>query len=173
MLAGCQQADLPSYGVVPDFVLTSETGEEFASKAALDGNVWVANFIFTTCHGPCPRMSSQMRHVQEAVKGSQGVRLVSFTIDPANDTPPVLADYARRYKAEPGLWHFLTGPQETLHSLKRNAFMLGSVDGSLEHSTRFVLVDKKSRIRGFYATDEAESIPKLIADIRALAKESF
>ena len=114
-------------------------------------------------------MSGQMKQIREEL-GPQGVRFVSFTIDPARDTPAVLAAYAKRFQADPRNWHFLTGPRERLHHLTRNVFLLGDVDGSLEHSTRFVLVDAKSRIRGFYDSADQESIRKLASDARALER---
>jgi protein SCO1/2 len=157
--------------VVPDFVLTDQSGREFRSIDRLNGKVWVANFIFTTCAGPCPRMSSQMRQVRQSTT-SPDIRFVSFTIDPARDTPEVLAGYGKRYGADPERWFFLTGKQEDLHHLKRNVFMLGNVDGSLEHSTRFVLIDRHSRIRGFYDSSDLESLDKLTADLSALARSS-
>ena len=171
LAAGCSnKPSLPSYGVVPDFSLTDQTGAAFDSKARLDGKVWVANFIFTTCTGPCPRMSSQIGQLRDALPGRDDIRFVSFTVDPARDTPPVLAEYAKRYKADERWW-FLTGPQDKLHELKRYVFMLGDVDGSLQHSTRFVLVDEKGRVRGFYDTSEQQNIDKLIADIKDVAGE--
>ncbi|MGH9627527.1 MAG: SCO family protein [Bryobacteraceae bacterium] len=173
LLAGCSDdPGLPSYGLVPDFTLTDQTGGKFRSQDALDGKVWVADFIFTNCAGPCPRMTSQMKQVSKAVQDRAGVRFVSFTIDPERDTPEVLAAYAARFRVEPDRWYFLTGPMADLHNLKRNAFFLGDVKGNLEHSTRFVLVDKRSRIRGFYDTSEPESIRKLIADIQDLTEET-
>jgi protein SCO1/2 len=152
---------------VPPFSLTAETGTPFNSDL-LRGQVWVADFIFTTCNGPCPRMTSQMRQVQDALTGVGHVKLVTFTVDPEHDTPEALAQYAKRQKADPNRWVFLTGSRETLHSLCREAFLLGNVDGNLNHSTRFVLVDRESRVRGYYDTSEASSIPKLIEDIRSL-----
>jgi protein SCO1/2 len=172
MLAGCtMHASLPSYSVVPDFTLTDQTGATFSSKT-LEGKVWIADFIFTNCAGPCPRMSSQLHQVEQKL-GTTGFRYASFTIDPARDTPEVLAAYAKRYDAEPGIWYFLTGPSETLNSLCRTTFMLGNVDGKLEHSTRFVLIDKKSRVRGFYQTSEADALPRLEEDAQQLLKERF
>jgi protein SCO1/2 len=92
-------------------------------------------------------------------------------VDPERDTPEVLAAYGKRYQANPARWTFLTGPQKDLHALSRDAFKLGDVTGDLEHSTRFVLVDRKSRIRGYYNTWEKEAIPNLLADIQTLLKE--
>ena len=169
-LAGCSLApELPSYGVVPDFVLTDQSGRTFQSAEKLAGKVWVANFIFTNCAGPCPRMSSQFRELRDAAR-EPDVRLVSFTIDPKRDSPEVLAAYGRRWAADPDEWFFLSGPQAELHKLSRNVFLLGDVDGSLEHSTRFVLVDRHSRIRGYYDTSDRENIKKLMTDLDRLAR---
>lgn len=171
-LAGCRRSEpLPVLGTVPEFALTSSTGEPFRSTASLKGHPWVADFIFTNCPGPCPRISSRLREMQDHTPASSDLRFVSFTIDPARDTPDVLARYARAFHAEPGRWYFLTGSQSDLHQLTRNAFMLGNVDGTLEHSTRFVLVDRQSRIRGYYDSADADSLAKLRHDMAQLAEE--
>src|ERR1700678_3267624 len=90
----CSHPALEVFGNLPQFDLVAQNGQPFPSQA-LAGKIWVADFIYTTCPGPCPRMTSQMREVQDAVlkipHDIGDVRLVSFTIDPAEDTPPVLA----------------------------------------------------------------------------------
>jgi protein SCO1 len=111
-----------------------------------------------------------MHDVQTALAG-QGIKLVSITVDPDRDTPEKLAKYAEFYQATPGVWSFLTGPRETLNHLGQDVFKLGPVDGSLDHSTRFVLVDRKSQIRGYYLTSEPDAIKRLIADAKALLRE--
>lgn len=171
VLAGCRNVpELPVYGEVPAFQLTAQDGREF-DRSALDGNVWVADFIFTSCRGPCPLMSNRMRRVQSAVSGFPDVRLVSFTIDPETDTPPVLAEYAKRYQADPARWFFLTGEQKLLDGLGRDHFKLQSIDGALNHSTRFVLLDRRSRIRGYYSSEEEGAIDRLLVDLRRLRGE--
>lgn len=175
LLTACRrnavQPELEVFGVVPEFQLTDQRGESFDSRA-LAGKIWVADFIFTNCPGPCPRMTSQMHQVQEATHRMPNVRLVSLTVDPGRDTPPVLAAYAKAHHAAPEQWEFLTGAPATLNQLCRNVFKLGNVDGSLAHSTRFVLIDQKAQIRGYYDTSEPDSIPKLVADIHKLAREN-
>jgi len=172
-LTSCShQPSLPVYWQIPPFQLTAQTGQPFDSKT-LAGDIWVADFIYTSCPGPCPRMSSQMRGVQAAIAALPDVKLLSFTVDPQNDTPATLAAYATRYRAEPGRWFFLTGAQSTLQDLCRNGFKLGNVDGSMTHSTRFVLVDRHSRVRGFYnPTTEDGAVTHLLRDIHALEKET-
>ena len=173
VLAACHRSRPPldDFGVVPRFQLTSPDGSPFDSDT-LHGKVWVADFFYTTCGSICPMMSSHMQHIQEEVKDVTSAQLVSFTIDPWHDTPAVLAEYAKTYRAEPARWHLLTGPQATLQKLDRDVFKLGNVDGSLQHSPRFVLVDQNGHIRGYYDTTEQGSIPKIIADMRSLAESA-
>jgi len=168
--SGCSSKLLPVYGQVPDFNLVSQTGAPF-DRHSLDGKIWIADFIFTNCTSSCPRMSTQMSHVQPLLSEFPDVRLVSFSVDPKRDTPETLASYALRYHAQPGRWYFLTGDQKTLDALDRRAFMLGNVDGSLEHSTRFVLVDRHGKIRGYYGAAQDGPTPTLIVDIRRLERE--
>jgi protein SCO1 len=170
-LVGCSKpAPLPVLGQVPGFTLTSDSGQPFDRKS-LDGKVWVADFIYTTCPGPCPRMSSLMSQVQKASLMIPGVQLVSFTVDPEHDTPAILAQYAARYKADPTLWHFLTGSREALDHLARDAFKLSNVDGSLNHSTRLVLLDRQSRIRGYYGTTDDDPVVALVRDMKRVLAE--
>lgn len=170
--AACQRPSppLPSYGEVPNFQLTNQKGEIFHGSV-LSGKIWVADFMFTSCMGPCPRMTSRLHQIQEATQKMQDVRIVSMTIDPATDTAAVLASYAKEHHASPERWTFLTGPQATLHNLSRNVFKLADVDGSLTHSTKFVLVDKKRQIRGYYDSYDPDSIEQLVKDIHTLARE--
>jgi protein SCO1/2 len=172
-LAGCgieRKSSLPVYYDVPEFQLIAQDGRPFDSQV-LAGKIWVADFIYTNCPGPCPRMTSQMHEVQDATLNMPEVKLVSFTVDPARDTPPVLAEYARLHHASPEHWYFLTGPAATLQKLDRDTFKLGNLDATLEHSTRFVLVDRQARIRGYYDTSESRAISRLIEGIYALARE--
>jgi protein SCO1/2 len=171
LLVGCAQVKpLPVIGEVPQFQLTLQTDQPFDSQT-LDGHIWVANFIYTTCDGPCPMMSHQMRGIQNSTSGTPQLKLVSFTVDPAHDTPPVLSKYAAHFKADPDRWYFLTGEMGRLNELGIGAFRLNSVDGSLSHSTRFVLVDGKRRIRGYYLSNDDGFPKKLLHDIRQLQSE--
>jgi len=172
LLGACHRgaANMDDFGAVPEFRLTDSAGRPFDSKS-LAGKVWVADFFFTRCGSICPMMTAHMHHLQQALADVSNLRLVSFTIDPWRDTPAALARYAAIYHASPDRWHFLTGPQPTLQHLDRDVFRLGDVDGSLNHSPRFVLVDANGHIRGYYDTTEQDSIPKIIADARALAGE--
>ncbi|MES1262554.1 MAG: SCO family protein [Acidobacteriota bacterium] len=169
LFASCaREKPLKVLGAVPEFQLLDQKGRKF-ERSALDGHVWVADFVYTTCQGPCPRMTSHMRALQKATDAS--VKLISFTVDPENDTPPVLAAYAQRFSADAARWSFLTGDKETLSSLGYNAFKLGALGVAMDHSTRFVLVDKKGRIRGYYGIAEGNPVAKIARDAARLEKE--
>jgi cytochrome oxidase Cu insertion factor (SCO1/SenC/PrrC family) len=66
------------------------------------------------------------------------------------------------------VWHFLTGAKADLNHLAKDVFKLGVVDGSLEHSTRFVLIDRTGQMRGYYLTSEPGAITRLIEDAKVL-----
>jgi len=168
LLGACvRPKPLEVMGQIPSFVLTSSNGQAFDSKS-LTGHIWVADFIYTNCDGPCPMMSAQMRRIQDSTFAEMSdVKLVSITVDPDRDTPPALAAYAKHFRGDPARWYFLTGDKDKLTDLGL-AFKLQTVDGSLTHSTRFVLVDRRMQIRGFYTTGEDGFMPRLMHDIRQL-----
>src|ERR1039458_2333989 len=175
--AGCAlRSSLPELGDVPAFTLTAQDGTA-VSRDSLKGKVWIVDFIFTTCTGPCPRLSVQMHRLQQRLLANgrvpDDVRLVSITVDPAHDTPAVLADYARCFQADARLWHFLTGPEAAIDRKSADTFHVNTAANLIEHSTRFILVDRQARIRGYYESTDASTLDQLIEDIGPLRKEIF
>jgi protein SCO1/2 len=172
---GARREPPPVLGEVPPFSLVNRDGRT-VTREDLAGAPWIADFVFTRCAASCPMMTDCMaRLAKDLDLGEPGARLhlVSFTVDPGHDTPAVLAAYAGRYKAPPA-WLFLTGPQEALHHLSRDGFKLavapagGPANEPILHSTRFVLVDARGRIRGYYDGFDREAVGKLEGDLRAL-----
>lgn len=160
---------LPNYGMVPPFTMTDSQGHPFDSRE-LAGKVWVADFIYTNCPAACPFMSARMRSVQNAIRRKKDVRLVSISVDPARDTPPILNAFAQRYGAPTDQWIFLTGAPQAVHVLAYETFHVGDVLGKLEHSTKFALVDKRGNIRGYYSSYDKDGIPALLKDMSALRR---
>src|SRR6201982_3513207 len=141
-----RQRTVSSYGTVPEFVLVNQDGQNFGS-AQLTGKIWIADFIYTTCPGPCPMISSRMSELQKPLEKTD-VQLVSFSVDPEKDTPQVLRGYADKLQADPARWNFLTGPKSAIYNLSHDGFKLAVSNGSGEqglpvHSTRMVLVDRR------------------------------
>ena len=87
-----RQRSISAYGTVPGFQLTNQNGQPFGS-AQLSGKIWIADFIYTTCPGPCPMISGRMSELQKPLDKTD-VHLVSFSVDPERDTPEVLRGYA-------------------------------------------------------------------------------
>ena len=163
-----------SYGSVPPFQLVNQNGQAFGSNQ-LAGKIWIADFIFTACPGPCPMISSRMSELQKPLEKTD-VHLVSFSVDPEKDTPEVLRGYAEKLRAQPQRWDFLTGPKATIYDVSKNGFKLGVSDGSEEagvpvHSTRMVLVDRHGQIRGYYDALAPDAVTKLLADTSHLLRE--
>ena len=104
---------LPVLSALPDFSLTDENEKIFGSKD-LRGKVWVADFIFTRCASTCPMQTAEKVKLQSQFKDAEDLRLVTFTVDPENDTPAVLAEYGAKNGVIPGRWKFLTGKRGDL-----------------------------------------------------------
>ena len=161
-----------SHGRVPDFSLTESSGRTVRLQD-LNGKVWVADFIFTSCAGTCPAMTAQMRRLQDALPGD--IDLVSFSVDPRRDTPEVLARYAKQFHADPSRWMFLTGDHDTLYNLSINGFKLaldgmsGTQEEPITHSSRFVLVDRAGQIHAYYSGTEEADFKQLVRDAKSLS----
>ena len=169
-----RQRSVSSYGTVPSFQFINQNGQPFGS-AQLAGKIWIGDFVYTTCPGPCPMISSRMSELQKPLEKTD-VHLISFSVDPEKDTPDVLRSYAERLQAEPGRWDFLTRPKSAIYSLSHDGFKLAISDGSDAegipvHSTRIVLVDRHGAIRGYYDATEPDAITKLLADTNHLLRE--
>jgi protein SCO1/2 len=162
-------------GAVPAFSLLDHHQHPISGND-LVGSVWIADFIFTRCAGQCPIMGTQMAKLRDAFQETPGIRLVSFTVDPAYDTPDILSTYARRYHAQDGRWQFVTGDPQAVMELAREGFRLGASDGGtatepITHSVRLVLVDQQGAIRGYYDATDAEAVARLEYDARQLVRE--
>jgi len=174
---GSRTQALPVYGTVPEFSLIAEDGRTMALDD-LRGRIFVVDFIFTRCAGTCPMMSRQMQVLQKEFADLTDIRLVSVTVDPEYDTPEVLRTYAHQYGASPDTWIFLTGEKSSIHRLAQQGFRLGVSDEGgtaaepIIHSTKFVLVDRQGRIRGYYDGTEEESVKDLVKDIKVLVEAS-
>ncbi len=169
---------LPEVRALPDFALTAAalSGARPFSRADLAGKPWIADFIYTSCAGPCPLLSTEMARLQRDLP--DGVRLVSFTVDPERDSPRRLSLYSARFGADPRRWIFATGRKGVLYSLLRRGFGRAVVEDPAApeglrvlHSAEFALVDSRGVIRGWYPVlGEKGVLARLERDARALLK---
>ena len=180
VVAACRPAStLPVLGPAPEFSLTDQQGRPFSS-ADLAGKVVVANFVFTTCTDICPALSGTMKQVQDGLRSARlldgKAMLLSFSVDPEQDTPAALAAYAERFQADPTSWRFLTGDPAEIERLLVTGFKLGapprvpSASGRPEivHTGRFVVIDPRGQIR-WYPRGEEVDVGQLVEEVRRLA----
>jgi protein SCO1/2 len=180
------QNPLPVLGQINDFMLTNQNAE-VTTLAALTNHVWLADIVFTRCAGPCPRMTAQMKSVQDSLPKTSEAKLVTLTTDPDYDSPAVLKKYGERFGADFNGWTFLTGTKSEIAGLAANSLKLSAqpvdpkdqknVADLFIHTTIFVLVDKHAQLRGIFETggdgvDWTNAVePKLLATVRQLERE--
>lgn len=176
----CRRTDpvLDDLGAVGRFALTDERGEPF-SDAALRGHVTIVSFLFTRCDTICPVTTMKMARLQEGTfDAGARIKLASFSVDPAYDTPARLAAYAQRYHADPTRWRFVTGPVDDMRRLVEGPFMNSMASEgvtpsgapAISHSGYFLLVDGNAHIRGAYDSGELPRLDELVRDARFLAR---
>jgi protein SCO1/2 len=176
-VSGNSAESLDQYGAVPDFALTERNGNAVGLDELRD-KIWVADFIYTTCTDTCPLQTAMMAKLQQEYAHKPEIQFVSFTVDPERDTPEVLTAYAAKHQADAARWYFLTGRRDRIMRLIQDGFHLAvaalPVDaapgGMIPHSPRFVLVDKQSRIRGYYDSRDLEAFARLKNHIDTLLK---
>lgn len=171
---------LPVLGSIPAFQLTDQAGRAF-TEADLRNHVAVFNIIFTRCGGPCPRITAEMKQIQDAISPDLPVRFISLTSDPEHDTPEKLRDYGARYQADFTRWRFVTGGKRELYDFAIKGLHFTVIDNqeaasrSLEdlfiHSLKFVLVDGEGRIRAYLDGGETETVETVLSAARRLLRE--
>ena len=165
---------------LPAFTLTNQLGAP-VTPAALSNKAAVVCVIFTRCAGPCPEMTRRMSELQRVIPSDLPVKLVTVTTDPEYDSPEVLKRYAARYNANGERWWFLTGNKSDIALLAREGLKLVAQETKPEervsdadlfiHSTVFVLLDKKGRLRGSIESTEPNFDIKVLQAVRKLALE--
>lgn len=182
VLGACRPAPPPVLWSLPHWQLMDQEGRAFGSRE-LAGKVWVADFVFTRCTSTCPVLTRTMARVQDLL-GARAARvhLVSITVDPTGDSPEALQRYARRHRADPSHWTFVTGPESDVSALLASGFRVdvtapplgpdGGSDPRLRtHSNRFVVVDAQGRLRATQLMDEPDAVDRLLETVDAVLRE--
>ena len=161
---------------MPSFSLTNQDGEA-VTEAALDGQVSIVDFFFTTCSGICPKLTDNMALVPKAFAEQPDLLILSHSVTPDKDTVEVLTAYANRRGITSKRWHLLTGERAHIHDLTRTAYFadedLGEARGPDDflHTESFLLVDRGRHLRGVYNGLNKTSVQQLITDARTLLAE--
>jgi cytochrome oxidase Cu insertion factor (SCO1/SenC/PrrC family) len=169
----------PRIAEVGSFELVDHAGRR-VTEETLAGELWIVDFIFTRCRSSCPLMTEAMRRLRADCPPDLAVRFVSISVDPEHDRPAVLAGYRREHGIEGEDWLFLTGEREAVHRLVSKTFLLQldpdpppelvTPEMPILHSTRFVLVDRRGSIRGYYDGLDRGDLERLQRDARTLVE---
>ena len=172
------------HGILPDkertlgdFSLMDENGRT-VTRAELDGKILVVSFLFTGCALTCPEVTKRMAEIQQLTATNADVRLVSLTVDPRSDTPPVLAKWGARFGADTNRWCFLTGSKTVLHGLIAKSFLVqdngdpfNSMPGNFTGTERIAVVDRHGRTRIYFDGLRDETPAAVVAEIKKLRNE--
>lgn len=172
-------ASLPVIRDVVPFSLTNQLGR-VVSKDDLKGKVWVAVVIFSRCPTLCHALSQEMARLQSKVATNAPVHFVALTADPETDTPAVLANYGKRYGADPNRWWFLTGPKSDVYqtaiqglgfTVVENSAPNPKIEDLFIHSNFFALVDKAGRHRAVVQGERPSAEKEILTLIQQLERE--
>ena len=163
------------YQTIPAFKFVNQYGDSISNKS-LDGDIYVADFFFTTCPSICPVMHRNMLTVYNEFKDKGDVKIISHTIDPKHDSVPVLKKYADKLGISGNTWWLLQGKKEDTYQIAEKNYLVAvkkdsTVTGGYIHQGYFVLIDKKKRIRGSYDGTDPKQVDQLIQDIKSLETE--
>jgi protein SCO1/2 len=167
-----RRSPLPVLFPAAQFNLVDQDGKAFSSRD-LHGRPWGAAFIFTHCGSSCPIMTGAMASLQKKLPPE--VMLVSFSVDPESDTPPVLKQYAAMYHADQSRWRFLTGPKDAIMAVitdMKTPFQAPGDNSPIQHSENLLLVDADGQIRGVYLSTDPEEMKRFVIDAAALTKDA-
>ena len=177
-LAACSSKSAPSklddYGEVPAFTVRDQTGAEL-TEDWLRGKATIVDFVFTRCDTICPTLTLKMARLDTQLPEAQ---LLSFSVDPTHDTPPVLLAYASHYHADAARWRFVTGEYDAVKQLVEGALMTAMDDQGqlteggapdIRHGGHFLLIGPDLHIRGVYDSSEQSALDALVSDVKRIA----
>jgi protein SCO1/2 len=160
-----------------NFSLTDSAGRNVA-RAELDGKILAVSFLFTSCSLTCPEVTRRMTEIQQLTARASDVRLLSLTLDPRSDTPPVLAKWGARFGVDINRWLLLTGDKAQLQWLVGTCFLatetnnpFNSMPGNFAGTERIAVVDKHGNVRCFFDGLRTETPAAVVAEIEKLQKE--
>lgn len=161
------KTEIEVYGTVPAFSMITQDSTLFTQQD-LQGKLTVVDFFFTTCPGICPTMAVEKQRLYDAFDDTDLVQIVSVSVHPEVDVPPVLKQYAHDHGVTDLRWQFLHAPEPEVVELCEQGFLLPAENLPMGHSSKFALVDGHGRIRGYYNSLEQKPMIALREQITTL-----
>ena len=162
------------YHKIANFPLLNQSGKKITLDNYND-KIFIADFFFTKCPSICPIMTDNMLELQKKIIEDDSVMILSFSVDPKNDTVEQLNNYAQEKGIDQKKWNLLTGDKRKIYDLARKSFFVAELDNKddneIIHTENFVLVDPDKRIRGYYDGTNIDEVLKILDDIKILKNE--
>jgi protein SCO1/2 len=163
------------YKTIPSFSFLNQDST-YITNTFFDGEIYIADFFFTSCPTVCPIMHRNLSKVYQHFRNNKQIRFLSYSIDFKNDKPAVLKEYAKKLGVFDNRWQFVTGPKEQVYTLAEKSYVsaaqeAGDAPGGYIHSGYFILIDGQRRLRGVYDGTDSLSVQQLDEDIEILFKE--
>tara|TARA_B100001765_G_scaffold185852_1_gene130612 strand:- start:272 stop:898 length:627 start_codon:yes stop_codon:yes gene_type:complete len=158
---------------ISDFKLINQNNKEI-TRENLKGNIYVANFFFTSCPSICPKMTSNLKIIEKKFINQNNFKIISHSVTPWIDTPETLKSYEKNYNINGRMWNLVTGEKKLIYDLARNSYFAEENFGLINDENDFIhtelvfLIDKKSYIRGVYNGTLKIEMKRLIEDISLL-----
>jgi protein SCO1/2 len=171
-----EDESLKSFHTIPSFNLTNQLGKTVTEKTFED-KIYIADFFFTACPGICPKMTANMKVLQDEFLNDHEILLLSHSVTPETDSVPTLKQYAENKGIINSKWHLVTGDRKQIYDLGRQSYFaeedlgLDKTDEDFLHTENFVLIDQNRHIRGIYNGLNKTAVQQLIADVKTLKKE--
>jgi len=160
------------------FTLTDQTGQT-VTQADVAGKFAIVNFVHTSCSISCLEVNRQMATVQQLTAGQDDVRLLSLTVDPRTDTPPVLAEFGAKFGADSNRWHLLTGEKAALYELIETSFLKrdeqsqpSPMPGGFQDVDYIAVVDRAGNVRRYFSGMKATAPAAIVKFLDQLRMES-
>jgi protein SCO1/2 len=169
--------EIPTHKI-PEFSFINQNGE-IVNNATYTGQIYIADFFFTSCPGICPKLTKNMASLQEAYKNDDTIKLLSHTVMPWKDSVSVIKDYGLKHNVNSNKWHMVTGDKGALYSIARTGyfadedFIKTQDENNFIHTENFVLVDKQGFIRGVYNGTLEIDVERLKRHIKILKQEIY
>ncbi|HCL83133.1 MAG TPA: SCO family protein [Chitinophagaceae bacterium] len=177
IIPGFGKVSLPVLNKVQSFSFLDQDGERITNREVA-GKVYIAEFFFTTCHGICPKLNTNLLAVYEKYKNEPDFLILSHTVDPSTDSVGRLKHYADSLGVDARHWIFLTGTKDSLYLAARASYLLDDPKNNFSpiaeqfiHTQFFALVDKKGQVRSIIDGLEKNELNEMQHQIDELLKE--
>nr|MBC7612656.1 SCO family protein [Pseudopedobacter sp.] len=165
------------YHKIPDVNFITNNADSL-NLGSVKKQLILVNFFYSKDQLLTPTINQAVKSIYKEFKENNIIRFISISIDPEQDSVPVLRNYAKMIGAKPGKWDFVTMDSSKILNLAKNQFFVNAIKSSEDKgqyifSDKLILLDADHRIRGYYSSSSVDEISKLSDEIKVLITEEL